>query len=131
LLSGDDSVLLVGDSKISQAGLDSSGLSAEQKSRYRIVHTTQIIEMDESPVEAVRGKPDSSIAVMCKLASKGEADVVISAGNTGCVRGGGAVADADAAGDQPAGDRGDRADVLRAGGYLRCRGQRRAAANAS
>jgi phosphate acyltransferase len=86
LLSGDDSVLLVGDSKISQAGLDSSGLSAEQKSRYRIVHTTQIIEMDESPVEAVRGKPDSSIAVMCKLASKGEADVVISAGNTGaCV----------------------------------------------
>jgi glycerol-3-phosphate acyltransferase PlsX len=42
--------------------------------------------MDESPVEAVRGKPDSSIAVMCKLASKGEADVVISAGNTGaCV----------------------------------------------
>src|ERR1700691_6176303 len=44
LLSGDDSVLLVGDSKISQSGLDSSGLSSEQKSRYRIVHTTQIIE---------------------------------------------------------------------------------------
>src|SRR3954453_23612863 len=42
--------------------------------------------MDDSPVEAIRGKPDSSIAVMCKLASKGEADVVISAGNTGaCV----------------------------------------------
>src|SRR5436305_4031409 len=42
--------------------------------------------MDDSPVEAVRGKPDSSIAVMCKLAAKGEADVVISAGNTGaCV----------------------------------------------
>src|SRR6202012_3437 len=30
--------------------------------------------------------PDSSIAVMCKMAAKGEADVVISAGNTGaCV----------------------------------------------
>src|SRR5436305_458296 len=42
--------------------------------------------MDDSPVEAVRGKPDSSIAVMCKLAAKGDADVVISAGNTGaCV----------------------------------------------
>jgi phosphate acyltransferase len=86
LLSGDDSILLIGDEKISQAGLDASGLGAECKSRYRIVHTTQIIEMDDSPVEAVRGKPDSSIAVMCKLASKGEADVVISAGNTGaCV----------------------------------------------
>ena len=42
--------------------------------------------MDDSPVEAIRNKPDSSIAVMCKMAAKGEADVVISAGNTGaCV----------------------------------------------
>jgi glycerol-3-phosphate acyltransferase PlsX len=42
--------------------------------------------MDESPVEAVRAKPRASINVMCKLASAGEADVVISAGNTGaCV----------------------------------------------
>ena len=58
----------------------------EQKARYKIVHTTQVVEMDDSPVEAIRNKPDSSIAVMCKLAAKGEADVVISAGNTGaCV----------------------------------------------
>jgi glycerol-3-phosphate acyltransferase PlsX len=42
--------------------------------------------MDDSPVEAIRNKPNSSIAIMCKLAAKGEADVVISAGNTGaCV----------------------------------------------
>ena len=42
--------------------------------------------MDDPPVEAIRNKPDSSIAVMCKLAAKGEADAVISAGNTGaCV----------------------------------------------
>lgn len=86
LLDGSDQILLIGDEKISGAGLDASGLSTDQKKRYRIVHTTQIVEMDESPVEAVRGKPDSSIAVMCKLAAKGEADVVISAGNTGaCV----------------------------------------------
>src|SRR5580704_8921738 len=86
LLQGEDTILLIGDQKISQAGLDASGLSDEQKKRYRIVHTTQIVEMDDSPVEAIRGKPDSSIAVMCKMASKGEADVVISAGNTGaCV----------------------------------------------
>jgi glycerol-3-phosphate acyltransferase PlsX len=37
-------------------------------------------------VDAIRGKPDSSINVMCKLVAKGEADVAISAGNTGaCV----------------------------------------------
>jgi phosphate acyltransferase len=86
LLDGEDQILLIGDQKVSQAGLDSSGLTDEQKKRYRIVHTTQVVEMDDSPVEAIRGKPDSSIAVMCKLAAKGEADVVISAGNTGaCV----------------------------------------------
>ena len=46
------------------------------------------IDMDDSPVEAVRNKPDSSISVMCKMAGKGQADVVISAGNTGaCVAG--------------------------------------------
>src|SRR5438552_1203318 len=86
LLGAEDTILLVGDEKVSRAGLDASGLSAEQKKRYQIVHTTQVVEMDESPVEAIRGKPDSSIAVMCRLAAKGEADVVISAGNTGaCV----------------------------------------------
>src|SRR5207237_6698865 len=57
-----------------------------KKSLFRIVHTTEVIAMDDSPVEAIRSKPDSSISVMCKLAAKGEADVVISAGNTGaCV----------------------------------------------
>jgi len=86
LLEGDDVVLLVGDQTIINEGLAASGLSADQKKFYKIVHTTQVVEMDESPVEAIRGKPDSSISVMCKLAAKGEADVVISAGNTGaCV----------------------------------------------
>jgi glycerol-3-phosphate acyltransferase PlsX len=86
LLTKDDLVYLVGDEKISRESLESSGLSAALKSHYKIVHTTQIVEMDDSPVEAIRNKPDSSISVMCKMASKGEADVVISAGNTGaCV----------------------------------------------
>src|SRR5207249_6337651 len=77
---------LVGCEKTINEGIAASGLSKEQLSRYKIIATTQVIEMDESPVEAIRGKPNSSIAVMCKLAAKGEADVVISAGNTGaCV----------------------------------------------
>jgi len=86
LLDGDDRIILVGDEKITRPALESSSLTPDQKSRYVIVHTTQVIEMDDPPVESVRSKPDSSIAVMCKLASKKEADVVISAGNTGaCV----------------------------------------------
>ena len=86
LLDSDDLVYLIGDAAVVREGLADSGLSDEQKRRFRPVATTQVVEMDDSPVEAIRNKPDSSISVMCKLAAKGEADVVISAGNTGaCV----------------------------------------------
>lgn len=86
LLEAGDQVILVGDERVSREGLEASGLSPEKKALYRILHTSQIIEMDETPVEALRAKPDSSINVMCALVKKGEADVVISAGNTGaCV----------------------------------------------
>jgi glycerol-3-phosphate acyltransferase PlsX len=86
LLDSGDLVYLVGDEGTIREALDSNGLTDQQKSRYKIIATTQVVEMDDSPVEAIRNKPDSSISVMCKLASKKEADVVISAGNTGaCV----------------------------------------------
>ena len=86
LLEGDDVIHLVGDEAVIRDGLAQSGLSPADKARYQIVATTQVVGMDEPPVEAIRNKPDSSIAVMCKLAARGEADVVISAGNTGaCV----------------------------------------------
>lgn len=86
LLDAEDLIYLVGNEAVIRDGLASSGLSEAQKSRYQIVATTQVVEMDDPPVEAIRNKPDSSISVMCKLAAKGQADVVISAGNTGaCV----------------------------------------------
>jgi len=64
LLSDEDVILLVGDRQVIEEGLSSSGLSDEQKARYQIVPTTQVIQMDDPPVEAIRNKPDSSIAVM-------------------------------------------------------------------
>jgi phosphate acyltransferase len=86
LLQDGDVICLVGDEKIIRQGLEHSSLTPEQQKHYSIVATTQVISMEESPVEAIRGKPDSSIAVMCKLAAKKEVDAVISAGNTGaCV----------------------------------------------
>ena len=86
LLDAGDVVYLVGDEKIVRHGLEESGLSSEQKSLYQVLPTTEIIGMEESPVEAIRAKPKSSIVVMCDLVKKGEADVAISAGNTGaCV----------------------------------------------
>jgi len=86
LLSGDDMVHLVGDGAIINDALSTNPVPANKLKHYNVVATTQIIEMDDSPVESIRAKPDSSIAVMCRMVSKGEADAVISAGNTGaCV----------------------------------------------
>ena len=79
LLGDDDVVVLIGDQAVIHEGLAASGLTDQQKAHYKVVHTTQIVEMDDSPVEAIRNKPDSSISVMCKMASKREVDVVISA----------------------------------------------------
>jgi len=48
-----------------------------------VVHADEVIGMDESPVEALRAKKDSSLVKMVSLAAGGEADAVVSAGNTG------------------------------------------------
>jgi glycerol-3-phosphate acyltransferase PlsX len=86
LLSGEDTVHLVGDEKIIHDALAGADLTAEQKHFYNVVPTTEVIEMDDPPVEAIRSKPNSSISVMCKMVARGEADAAISAGNTGaCV----------------------------------------------
>ena len=77
LLSGDDIVHLVGDQKVITEALAASSLSSDQKQFYKVVPATEVIGMDESPVEAIRAKSDSSISVMCKLVSKGEADAAI------------------------------------------------------
>jgi glycerol-3-phosphate acyltransferase PlsX len=45
--------------------------------------TTEVIEMDEHPANAVRTKKDSSIVVGCRLVKEGRADAFFSAGSTG------------------------------------------------
>ncbi|WP_243359679.1 phosphate acyltransferase PlsX [Fundidesulfovibrio terrae] len=51
----------------------------------RVVHATQVAEMHDKPSEALRRKKDSSIQVACNLVREGQADGLISAGNTGVV----------------------------------------------
>ncbi|MBI4833249.1 MAG: phosphate acyltransferase PlsX [Planctomycetes bacterium] len=48
-----------------------------------IVASSQTVEMSESPVDAIRRKPDSSLFKSINLVKKGEASAIISAGNTG------------------------------------------------
>ncbi len=49
------------------------------------VVTSETVEMDDKPAEAVRGKPDSSLVRAVRAVADGEADAVVSAGNTGAV----------------------------------------------
>ncbi|HMO63387.1 MAG TPA: phosphate acyltransferase PlsX [Ferruginibacter sp.] len=50
-----------------------------------IVHTTQVIEMQEHPTKALKEKQQSSIAVGFHLLATGKTDAFISAGNTGAM----------------------------------------------
>jgi glycerol-3-phosphate acyltransferase PlsX len=50
-----------------------------------IVHASEVVGMDESPVTAFRRKKDSSIRVAATLVRDGRAHGVVSAGNTGAV----------------------------------------------
>jgi glycerol-3-phosphate acyltransferase PlsX len=51
--------------------------------RVRVVHASEVVEMDEKPASALRKKRDSSIARAAELVSEGKADAMISLGNTG------------------------------------------------
>ena len=53
--------------------------------RVHLVPCTQVIEMDEHPAQAVRNKPDSSIAVCARICRDGRAEGWTSAGNSGAV----------------------------------------------
>lgn len=51
----------------------------------RHVVTTEAVDMDDKPADAVRSKPDSSLVRAVKAVGDGEADAVVSAGNTGAM----------------------------------------------
>jgi glycerol-3-phosphate acyltransferase PlsX len=87
MLSHADRLVLVGDEGTIKDALSERGHLNDQ--RVEIVPTTEVIGMDDPPVEAMKAKKNSSIVVMNQMASpraENRVDVVISAGNTGaCV----------------------------------------------
>jgi glycerol-3-phosphate acyltransferase PlsX len=88
LLDEDDRLILVGDQKVIAEQVTERGMRDDP--RIEVEPTTQVLDMDEPPVEALRAKQDSSIARLGWLGSKRadekKADIIISAGNTGaCV----------------------------------------------
>jgi glycerol-3-phosphate acyltransferase PlsX len=51
----------------------------------RLVEAVDAIEMHEHPVEAVRANPDSSLVRAVRAVAEGDADAVVSGGNTGAM----------------------------------------------
>ena len=84
--STDLKVILVGQEEAVQQELSKYQYD---DSRMEVVNATEIIEMAEPPVQAIRSKKDSSIVVAMKLVKNGEADAFVGAGSTGAVLVGG------------------------------------------
>jgi glycerol-3-phosphate acyltransferase PlsX len=57
--------------------------SAIDRGRISIVEAPDVIEMSDKPSAAVRGKPNSSMAVGLRLQADGKSDGFVSAGSTG------------------------------------------------
>lgn len=85
-LSPDIQIVLIGDAGLINEAIAERGIKSTQ---IEVVGTTEVIGMDESPVDAVRAKKDSSLVIMGRMASPklpNRLDAIISAGNTGaCV----------------------------------------------
>jgi phosphate acyltransferase len=74
--------LLVGKQSDIQAELSRAALSDP---RIQIVHASEVLTMDDKPLEGIRKKKDSSMVRAIELVRNGKADAVISPGNTGAL----------------------------------------------
>lgn len=79
--------ILVGDESEINEHLQSQGLC--KKTLIRVFHASQVIQMDEKPLKSLKAKKDSSMVRAIELVKEGEAQVVLSCGNTGSLMAGG------------------------------------------
>ena len=78
----DAHLVLIGDEQALTPLL--AGAQLDQ-SRYTVVHSSQVIGMNEHPTKALKEKPQSSISIGFHLLQNKKIDAFISAGNTGAM----------------------------------------------
>ena len=78
-------VVLVGDQAQIEPLLDGVG----NRDRLDIFHCSQVVGMEDTPVVALRKKPDNSISRCWQLLAQRKVDGIVSAGNTGAMVAGG------------------------------------------
>ncbi|HVS53653.1 MAG TPA: phosphate acyltransferase PlsX [Opitutaceae bacterium] len=80
-------ITLVGDEAVLGPLLAEAGLS--RNARLSIFHASEVITMDDKPLNALKKKKDSSMVRAIELVKNGDARVVVSCGNTGALMAGG------------------------------------------
>ncbi|PQP80137.1 phosphate acyltransferase PlsX [Paenibacillus sp. PCH8] len=78
----DTQIVLIGDEAKLEPLLSQSGV---RPSNLTVRHASEVIGSDDEPVKAVRRKKDASMVVAGRMLKEGEADAMISAGNTGAL----------------------------------------------
>jgi glycerol-3-phosphate acyltransferase PlsX len=81
-----DPITLVGDEAILRPLLQAAGLSGH--ARLAVVHASEVITMEDKPLQALKRKKDSSMVKAIDLVKSGSARVTISCGNTGALMAG-------------------------------------------
>jgi glycerol-3-phosphate acyltransferase PlsX len=76
-------ITLVGDEAILGPTLSHYGLKRSE--RLQVLHSSEVITMDDKPLVALKRKKDSSMVRAIELVKAGEANVVVSCGNTGAL----------------------------------------------
>ncbi len=82
-----DPIVLVGNRAELEPLVAQAGLTGHD--RLSIVHASEVITMEDKPLQALKRKKDSSMLRAIELVKSGEARVAISCGNTGALMAGG------------------------------------------
>src|SRR5690349_25019367 len=78
------SIVLVGDRARVEAELRRHGISsAGHGGRIEVVHAEEVVGMDEPAITPIRKKRRSSVRVCAELVKQGQAQAMVTAGNTG------------------------------------------------
>lgn len=76
-------ITLTGDEQIIRSSIEKQSLKFSDT--LKIVHTTDVISMDDEPTSLLRAHKESSMAVAFRELADGNADALVSAGSTGAI----------------------------------------------
>jgi len=77
------SLIVVGDKAQLEPALKEHGLA--ENPRLKLHHASEVVGMEDKPIQALKAKKDSSMARAVELVKDGRADAIISCGNTGAL----------------------------------------------